>query len=260
MNNRTIIFGDIHGCLSELTTLVDDRLRVRDNDTLVFCGDLVDKGPMSAGVVRFVKTLRSHGVAVVLVKGNHEEKHERFRKHEVRFAESGKTNPIKNADVLREINDNLRPDDVAFLEEAVLYHRLPELNALVVHAGVPPTMRHLPDLENLGGKRKKYANQLLRFRYADDDGHMVPLSDCDPSRHHFWADGYDGRFGHVFFGHEPFTGDEPKSFAHATGLDTGCVFGGSLTAAVFERNASAPYFVSEKAKAKYAEPFSYNEE
>lgn len=258
MRNRTIIFGDVHGCISELTNLVD-RLRVRDNDTLVFCGDLVDKGPESAAVVRHVRTLASHGVKIVLVKGNHEEKHERFRKHEARFVETGKTNPIKNAEALRVINDELKPDDVAFLEKAVLFHELPEHKALVVHAGVPPTMRHLPDLGDLKGKRKKFANQMLRFRFADSDGHMVPLSDCDPSRHTFWADDYDGRFGHVFFGHEPFTGEEPKSFDHATGLDTGCVFGGSLTVAIFERGAKEPHFVSEKAKAKYAEPFGYGE-
>jgi diadenosine tetraphosphatase ApaH/serine/threonine PP2A family protein phosphatase len=258
MNNRTIIFGDVHGCLVELTNLVKS-LELRPSDKLVFCGDLVDKGPDSAGVVAFVRAL-AKSFNVVLVKGNHEEKHERFRKHETKWLETGKTNPIKNAEVLREINNELNADDVAFLETAVLFHELPEHKALVVHAGVPPTMRHLPDLGDLKGKRKKFANQMLRFRFADSDGHMVPLSDCDPSRHSFWADGYDGRFGHVFFGHEPFTGTEPKRFKHATGLDTGCVFGGSLTVAVFEDGASDPHFVSEAATAKWAEAFGYNEE
>jgi hypothetical protein len=255
MSHRTIIFGDVHGCLEELSSLVE-RLGVRSDDSLVFAGDLLDKGPNSAGVVRFVRELAER-CDVVLVKGNHEEKHERFRKHEARFVESGKENPIKNAADLRVINDDLSEEDVAFLESAVLFHQMPEHDALVVHAGVPPMMRELPDLDSLSGKRKKFAMQMLRFRFADSEGRMVPLSDCDPSEHSFWADDYDGRFGHVFFGHEPFVGDEPGHFPHATGLDTGCVFGGSLMAAVFEPGDKSPSFVSEPARQKHAEPFGY---
>lgn len=257
MSKRTIIFGDVHGCLVELIKLVKS-LELRPSDSLIFCGDLVDKGPDSAGVVAFVRALAER-FNVVLVKGNHEEKHERFRKHEARRLETGKANPIKNAEVLREINNELTAGDVTFLEAAVLFHELPEHKALVVHAGVPPTMQSLPDLGDLKGERKKFANQMLRFRFADSDGRMVPLSDCDPSRHSFWAEDYDGRFGHVFFGHEPFVGKEPKIFAHATGLDTGCVFGGSLTAAIFD-GGDEPGFVSEAATAKWAETFSYKGE
>lgn len=254
MSNRQIIFGDVHGCLAELTNLVD-KLRVRTDDTLVFCGDLLDKGPYSAQVVHYVRGLVSQSVPVVLVKGNHEEKHERFRKHEARFVETGKENPIKNAPDLRSINEGLDADDVAFLEKAVMFHEMPEQNALVVHAGVPRWMKELPDFASLSNKQRRRANELLRLRYHDDDGHMIPLGDIDPSEHTFWADEYDGRFGHVFFGHEPFTGKEPKLFKHATGLDTGCVFGGSLTAAVFEAGADGPWFKHEPAVRKYSKEF-----
>ena len=51
----------------------------------------------------------------------------------------------------------------------------------------------------------------------------------------YWAEVYDGRFGHAFFGHEAFEkDDEPRQFPHATGLDTGCVLGGKLSAAIIE--------------------------
>lgn len=48
----------------------------------------------------------------------------------------------------------------------------------------------------------------------------------------FWGEVYDGRFGHVFFGHQPWYQENPKFFEHATGIDLGCVHGGVLCAAV----------------------------
>jgi hypothetical protein len=247
---RTVLVGDVHGCLEELSALIE-QLRVQDTDKLVFCGDLLDKGPHSAEVVKFVRELANH-VPLVLVKGNHEEKHERFRKHE----QSGKPNPIKNAGVFRAISEKLSSEDIEFLENAVLYHPLPEHGALVVHGGVPPRMRDLPALTGLRGQQKKRAEHMLRCRFTDQDGNLVLLTDYHPYRHTFWAETYDGRFGHVFFGHEPFTGVEPKRFLHATGLDTGCVFGGSLTAAVLEPGSTNPVFVTVEARQKYAEPLN----
>ena len=254
MGSRNIIIGDVHGCAKELFNLVDS-LHVNHTDTLIFCGDLVDKGPESAAVVRYIRGLTIQGVNVVLVKGNHEEKHERFRKHEERIAGTCKENPIKNADVIREITGSMHPDDIAFLDKAVMYHEIPEQNALVVHAGIPPWMTKLPNFASLSKSQHRRASQILRLRYHDDDGKMIPLGDTNPTWHTFWADKYDGRFGHVFFGHEPFIGTEPRRFEHATGIDTGCVFGGSLTATVFEKGAREPWFKSEPALKKYSKAF-----
>jgi hypothetical protein len=55
--------------------------------------------------------------------------------------------------------------------------------------------------------------------------------DDDP----YWAEVYDGRFGHIYFGHNPFLDrDRPARFPHATALDLGCVYGGALAAVVLE--------------------------
>jgi serine/threonine protein phosphatase 1 len=71
---RTIAIGDIHGDLTALHT-VFERLPVLDQgDTLVFLGDYIDRGPESAGVVEFVRTLGDRCPArIVALRGNHED-------------------------------------------------------------------------------------------------------------------------------------------------------------------------------------------
>jgi len=68
----------------------------------------------------------------------------------------------------------------------------------------------------------------------------------------FWAQDYDGRFGHVYFGHNPYPkASEPVQFSHATALDLGCVFGGRLAAAILEPG-QAPRFITVPSRGSYA--------
>lgn len=67
----------------------------------------------------------------------------------------------------------------------------------------------------------------------------------------YWADIYDGRFGKVIFGHNPFTGEYPRCFPHAIGIDLGCVHGGYLAAAICEKPHELK-FVTVKAYKEYA--------
>jgi hypothetical protein len=69
----------------------------------------------------------------------------------------------------------------------------------------------------------------------------------------FWAEVYDGRFSHVFFGHTPFPKAESsvQSFPHASGLDLGCVFGGRLATAILEADCD-PMFWSVPARTAFA--------
>jgi hypothetical protein len=66
MSNRVVIVGDVHGMLTEVRALVES-VRLTKDDVLVSAGDLLDKGPNSAGVVRFFRELREQGFNVVLV-------------------------------------------------------------------------------------------------------------------------------------------------------------------------------------------------
>lgn len=247
---RNIIIGDVHGCIDEFNALLAT-LAPTPNDTVVFCGDLVDKGPHSAAVVARARALRESGIPVVLVMGNHEEKHSRFR---ARRAAGTDVTALTGHEEMTFITDGLSSEDVAFLDTAVLFHPLPAFGATVVHAGIPLNVPTLPeDTSTLSRKERDRLALVLRVRYVrPSTGGMVPLGQ-EQEGDVYWADAYDGRFGHVYFGHEPFTGERDGRFPLATGLDHGCVFGGRLTAAVLTEGREVE-FVSIPARARYAEP------
>ena len=66
--NRVWVVGDIHGHLGTLRALIH-RLRLEEEDRVVLLGDLIDRGPDSAGVVEYV---REHS-QIIAIKGNHEQ-------------------------------------------------------------------------------------------------------------------------------------------------------------------------------------------
>lgn len=67
-DSRLIVIGDVHGCLTELKLLLTQSDYRSERDTLVFVGDLVNKGPFSAEVVKFVRS-----IGAVCVRGNHDD-------------------------------------------------------------------------------------------------------------------------------------------------------------------------------------------
>ena len=240
---RHIFIGDVHGMSAELSDLLN-KLQPVQGDTVVFVGDLMDKGPDSVGVVQMVRELsESSPFPVVLVEGNHEDKHRRFRRNLTVRPEVAAEQAERSPE-LSDLTDGLSESDVAFLDTAVMFHRVPEHDMLVVHGGVPGDMVDFPatpeEASALTGKAKRRVSLLLRTRFLSaETGKFLALGDNgkdDP----FWADSYDGRFGHVVFGHEPFM-DGPGLFSHSTGVDTGAVFGGTLTALVVEQSGERSF-------------------
>lgn len=74
MPGRTFVVGDIHGDIDALRTLVAKMPRLEAEDTLVFLGDYVDRGPHSAEVIEVVRGIQQHaGFEVVCLRGNHED-------------------------------------------------------------------------------------------------------------------------------------------------------------------------------------------
>jgi serine/threonine protein phosphatase 1 len=74
MAGRTFAIGDIHGELDHLRILLERMPILEPDDTVVFLGDYIDRGPQSAEVIRVVRTLhRECGAKVVCLRGNHED-------------------------------------------------------------------------------------------------------------------------------------------------------------------------------------------
>lgn len=245
---RYIIISDVHGCIAELNDLID-KVSPNKEDIFIFNGDLVDKGPDSPSVVKLVRNL-SLIYNVVLINGNHDHKHQRYRKHVANG--TGIENAMKNHKELSHITKSLSKDDIAFMDTAKLYHKIEEYNVMVVHAGVPPSIKELPsneDIAKLSNKKRKHYEQMLRVRYVNPKGYMVMFG-AEKPEDIFWADTYDGRFGHIFFGHQPFYDEHPKKFPHADGIDLGCCFGNKLCAVVLTYKGIE--YITTNAYAKYA--------
>jgi len=227
---RTTVIGDVHGCLEELNQLLE-ALRLDHDDRVIFAGDLVHKGPDSEGVVRRVMALRDDVGELVLVRGNHEEK------------------------ACKQRLLNLTDDEWSFLASSVYWYAGD--GYLVVHGGIPTELTELPAdprwVEGLSNSKRKYFDRMLRTRRIDAEGKFVALADTSPTDT-FWAERYDGRFGHVYFGHEPFLGTVPEIFRHAVGTDLGCVFGRQLCAVFVEDGGRMAGSVTVQAAQQYCEP------
>ena len=249
---RHIVIGDIHGMDREFEELIE-KLALEPEDEVIFVGDLVDKGPNSPGVVRAVRELAERN-RVVLVEGNHENKHFRYRRHKVPRPHVAEEMAEKRPELVT-ITDALTPEDVEFLNNTVPFHKVEEHNLLVVHAGIPANRKFLPETveEAMVPKnwRKEFGDLMRTRSVHHETGKMVPLGEEGPEDP-FWAEVYCGRFGHVVFGHQPFM-EGPREFAHGTGIDTGAVFGGYLTALVFNETGEREYV--QVAGRKFANPF-----
>lgn len=242
---KTAIIGDVHGCSVELRELLN-KLNV---DRYIFVGDLVDKGPDSFGVLQLVREL---GDKAIVVEGNHEMKNFKFwKKMEAGDEEAAMS--VKTADDLLRVHSTTDQETKEWLKtKTVPYFRD---GFTVVHGGILPSVVDLPsDPSELSGKNKKRVLRSMFIRYLNEKGNMVAYGEEEP---HFklWAETYDGRFGHVFFGHQPFLQDGPAKFDFATGLDLGCVHGGKLCAAIIEPHTPV-YFETVDAKEVYCDPLS----
>ena len=130
---RHIIIGDIHGCLEELEALLH-KTNATQADRIIFVGDLVDRGPDSAGVVKKVLSMIDDGYNIVLVKGNHEDKwfrvHEKVARGDIALAKT-----MKEGEAIMKMQTELRPADIERLRDlSVLYYRIPDWDISVVHA------------------------------------------------------------------------------------------------------------------------------
>lgn len=219
---RTVVVGDVHGCLTELDELLSTIDHDPARDRLVFLGDLLDRGPEPVAVLRRVREL---GAECLL--GNHEEKHLRYAAHEARRRnEPAYRNPMRRFDGRHAAeHDRLTRDDLLWLAG------LPRVAVLgggwvAVHAGFLPRVK-------ITAQPSEWA---IRLRYVDEGGGPVPRARGDAGEPGIrrWAEVWTGPES-VVYGHFPQRLDVPKRDEPAPGvvclgIDTGCVYGGRLTA------------------------------
>ena len=125
MSPRTLFIGDVHGCADELDALLEVCAH-RPGDRVVLVGDLVAKGPDSAGVLR-----RARERGMLAVRGNHDE--HVLRWHQGLMPKGKKLKPEH-----KQVLETLTGKDWAFLECLPLHLHFPELNVRVVHGGFVP--------------------------------------------------------------------------------------------------------------------------
>jgi diadenosine tetraphosphatase ApaH/serine/threonine PP2A family protein phosphatase len=220
-NARTIVIGDVHGCVDELQDLLRRCSIDKAADRVVLVGDLVAKGPDSQGVVQLV---RERGFAAVL--GNHDAKVLSIGRDSA-HATADERGKGDHAAVAR----SLEPDDWRYLEDLPLYRELPDLDVIVVHAGLVPGIPLTEQPKNL----------LINMRSITPSGEPSKRVEAGVP----WASLWPGP-AHVMFGHDAIRGLQRHPFA--TGLDTGCVYGRALTACILPEHS----LVSVPARRAYA--------
>jgi protein phosphatase len=240
------IIGDVHGCFDELVELLAQlgysvekqsngpdslaySVKLPEGRKVVFLGDLVDRGPKIPEVLRLAMSMVKAGTALC-VPGNHDIKLMRKLR--------GKDVQITHglADSLRQL-DNESPEFRAqvsdFLDELVSHYVLDEGKLVVAHAGMKEEMQGRGS-----GKVRDFA--LYGETTGETDEFGLPVR-------YNWAAEYRGR-AMVVYGHTPVP--QPDWLNRTINIDTGCVFGGNLTALRYPEKE----LVSVAARETYAQP------
>ena len=215
------IIGDIHGCLDELVQLLTTLGYTPENGAwrhpagrrALFLGDLVDRGPDSPGVLRLVMDMVAAGTALC-VQGNHDNKlHRKLAGRDVKL-NHGLLETIAQLDALP---DDTRPaflsEVTTFLDGLRSHYWLDGGKLVVAHAGL------LAEMHGRGsGAVRSFA--LYGETTGETDEFGLPVR-------YEWARDYRGD-AMVIYGHTPTP--EPEWINRTLCIDTGCVFGGALTA------------------------------
>jgi len=261
--------GDVQGCDAELAALLKAIGFSAERDRLWFVGDLVNRGPASLRVLRRVCAL---GDAATVALGNHD-------LHLLAVAHG--CAQLRRGDTVTDVL--AAPDRDSLLDWLLrrpLLHEDPELNLCLLHAGLPPqwdmptaracareferALRLDParlfkrmygdkpdrweDVQGGAERLRFIVNCFTRLRYVDANGRLALRAKDAPEKARSrslvpWFEAADAcwRGPQFVFGHWSTLGFFRN--ANVIGLDTGCVWGGSLTALRLDAPGSAPVHV-----------------
>jgi bis(5'-nucleosyl)-tetraphosphatase (symmetrical) len=252
----TYAIGDVQGCYEELRRLLDQIDFDDQRDTLWFAGDLVNRGPHSLETLRFVREL---GNSAFTVLGNHD--------LHLLAAVNGNKRSQKEKALQGVLKAKDRDELAAWLQTRPLLHQDKKLDFAMVHAGLPPqwtlkqAIGYAQEVEQiLRGKEAKsyframYGNEpdfwqddlqgmgryrfitncLTRLRYCEYDGRLALSVRGEPGRHPpgllpwFRVPGRRTSNDRLICGHWSTLGYVEENNVWA--IDTGCLWGGHLTA------------------------------
>jgi len=236
------IIGDVHGCFDELVELLEKLgyeisnqqgegiiVKHPQDRKVVFVGDYVDRGPKVVEVLRLVMEMHKTGMAMC-VPGNHDTKLAR--------ALRGKNvNPthglVESLAQLENESDKFKTDIAEFFEGMVSHYVFDNGKLVVAHAGMKKEFQG-----RASGRVREFALYGETTGETDEFGLPVRLN---------WAEEYRGD-ATVVYGHTPVA--EPQWINRTINVDTGCVFGGNLTALRYPEKE----LVSVFARQTYYEP------
>ncbi|HEX8492191.1 MAG TPA: polynucleotide kinase-phosphatase [Pyrinomonadaceae bacterium] len=250
------MIGDVHGCFDELRALLEQlgyeitsstnedqdsfgyQVRHVEGRKAVFLGDLVDRGPKIPEVLRLVMSMTAGGTALC-VPGNHDIKLMRKLKgRDVRITHG----LAESLEQLEHEPPEFKEQVATFIDKLVSHYVLDDGQLVVAHAGLK---------EALQGRGSGAVRDFALFGETTGETDEFGL----PVRYN-WAAEYRGR-AMVVYGHTPVPA--PEWLNRTINIDTGCVFGGKLTALRYPEKE----FVSVPAARTYyesAKPFLPEEE
>ena len=233
------IIGDVHGCYGELCTLLAKLGYIVDAQnhtatpppgrTAVFVGDLVDRGPDSVGVLRLVMSMMATGQAYCVV-GNHEVKLLRHLQGRQVQISHGLDLTIAELDAETQ---QFRADVAAFIDGLISHYVFDDGRLVVAHAGCKERFQG-----HSSGRVRAFCLYGETTGETDEYGLPVRLP---------WAQDYRGR-ALVVYGHTPTTSVD--TINNTVCIDTGCAFGGALTAYRYPERVA----VQVPAERQYAAP------
>ncbi len=233
------IIGDIHGCHTELVELLGTLGYEVDADgtsarhpggrRALFLGDLVDRGPATPAVLRLVMGMVEEGTALC-IPGNHEVKL-------LRALNGRKVTPshglAESLEQLAAEPPEFSTQVAAFIDGLISHYVLDDGDLVVTHAGLP---------ENMQGRASGAVRSFSLYgdTTGETDEYGLPIR-------YPWAEDYRGK-ANVVYGHTPVP--EAVWLNRTICIDTGCVFGGQLTALRYPEKE----LVSVPAQKMYYEP------